>query len=48
MLISLQETAALRVHPDDDVAVALMPLAPGRNLVVAGIGVRTASPSSAP
>jgi altronate hydrolase len=43
MLISLQETAALRVHPDDDVAVALMPLAPGRNLVVAGIGVRTAA-----
>ena len=29
MLITLQETPALRLHPDDDVAVALMPLGAG-------------------
>ena len=36
MLITLQETPALRLHPDDDVAVALMPLHAGRQINVAG------------
>lgn len=40
MLISLQETPALRLHPDDDVAVALMPLPAGRPVAVAGSSVR--------
>ncbi len=43
MLISLQETPALRLHPDDDVAVALIPLPPGRNVLVAGQAVRAAA-----
>jgi altronate hydrolase len=36
MLIALQETPALRLHPDDDVAIALAPLGAGRTLTVAG------------
>ncbi len=40
MLIMLQETPALRLHPDDDVAVALMPLGAGRQIDVAGQSVR--------
>ena len=42
MLISLQETPALRLHPDDDVAIALMPLAPNRAVAVDGYRVRAA------
>jgi altronate hydrolase len=40
MLISLQETPALKLHPDDDVAVALMPLPAGRQIAVAEHSVR--------
>jgi altronate hydrolase len=40
MFISLQDTPALRLHPDDDVAVALVPLANGRQLVAGGPSVR--------
>ncbi|GAB4423001.1 MAG: altronate dehydratase family protein [Chloroflexi bacterium OHK40] len=40
MLIALTETPALRLHPDDDVAVALIPLPAGRTLTVAGERVR--------
>src|SRR3712207_6761880 len=40
MIITLQETPALRLHPDDDVAIALLPLAPGRKVEVAGQRVR--------
>ncbi|HMO59956.1 MAG TPA: altronate dehydratase family protein [Roseiflexaceae bacterium] len=36
MLISLQETPALKLHPDDDVAVALAPLGRGRHLTIGG------------
>jgi altronate hydrolase len=36
MLITLQNTPALRLHPDDDVAIALVPLAAGRQVAVAG------------
>jgi altronate hydrolase len=38
MLISLQDTQALRLHADDDVAIALMPLATGRTI---GVGDRS-------
>jgi altronate hydrolase len=44
MLISLHETPAIMLHPDDDVAVALAPLAPGRPVRVAG---RTVQPATA-
>jgi altronate hydrolase len=44
VLISLQETPALRLHADDDVAVALMPLPPGRKVTVDGLTVRAAAP----
>jgi altronate hydrolase len=40
MLISLQDTPALRLHPDDDVAVALVPLAAGRQIAAGGPSVR--------
>jgi len=40
MLIGFQETPALKLHPDDDVAVALMPLSAGRSVDVAGQQVR--------
>ncbi|MBX0329814.1 altronate dehydratase family protein [Oscillochloris sp. ZM17-4] len=43
MLISLQETPAIRLHPDDDVAVALMPLPPGRKIAAGGLSVRAAA-----
>jgi altronate hydrolase len=43
MLIALQETPALRLHPNDDVAVALMPLPSGRKLGVEGVTLRTAT-----
>jgi altronate hydrolase len=43
MLISLQDTPALRLNPDDDVAVALIPLANGRQIIVDGIEVRATS-----
>jgi altronate hydrolase len=41
MLISLQETPALRIHPADDVAVTLIPLAAEKTLKVDGMSVRT-------
>jgi altronate hydrolase len=40
MRITLQDTPALRLHPDDNVAVALMPLASGRTLDIGGAAVR--------
>jgi altronate hydrolase len=43
MLISLQETPALRLHPDDDVAIALMPLPPNRLVAIDGLRVRAAA-----
>ncbi len=44
MLISLREASAVRLHPSDDVAVALAPLPPGRAVAVDGLRV---APSSA-
>jgi altronate hydrolase len=43
MLISLQETPALRLHQDDDVAIALMPLPPNRLVAIDGYRVRASS-----
>jgi len=43
MHISLQEMPALRLHPDDDVAIALIPLPPGRPVQVDGVQVRPAA-----
>src|SRR5687768_3772334 len=40
MLITLHDTPALQLHPDDDVAIALTPLHAGRRLEVAGQSVR--------
>src|SRR5262249_51057751 len=40
MLITLQDTPALRLHPDDDVAIALVPLSARRRIEVAGHAVR--------
>jgi altronate hydrolase len=40
MLITLQNTPALRLHPDDDVAIALVPLAANRRIEIAGYSVR--------
>ncbi|HEX5690262.1 MAG TPA: altronate dehydratase family protein, partial [Roseiflexaceae bacterium] len=40
MLISLQDTQALRLHPDDDVVIALMPLAAGRSIDVGDRSVK--------
>lgn len=43
MHISLQETPAIRLHPADDVAVALLPLPAGRRVVVDGVELRAAA-----
>jgi arabinonate dehydratase len=43
MLISLQDIPALRLHPEDDVAVALMPLAAGRRINLGGQPLRLAA-----
>jgi altronate hydrolase len=43
MLISFQDTPALKLHPDDDVAVALVPLSVGRLLTIGGQSVRLAA-----
>jgi altronate hydrolase len=43
MLISFQDTPALKLHPDDDVAVALVPLNAGRLLTIGGQSVRLAA-----
>jgi len=43
MLISLQDTPALRLHPEDDVAVALVPLAAGRQISLGGQPLRLAA-----
>src|SRR5262245_5151888 len=43
MLISLQDTPALRLHSDDDVAVALVPLAAGRQISLGGQPLRLAA-----
>ncbi|HEU5103119.1 MAG TPA: altronate dehydratase family protein [Roseiflexaceae bacterium] len=40
MLITLQDTPALRLHPDDDVAIALVPLSANRRIEVAGHSLR--------
>jgi altronate hydrolase len=40
MLITLQDTPALLLHPDDNVAIALIPLTQGRQIDVAGQTVR--------
>ena len=40
MLITLQDTPALRLHPDDDVAIALVPLSANRRIDVAGQALR--------
>src|SRR5262245_24603251 len=40
MLISLQDTPALRLHADDDVAVALVPLPAGRQIAAGEPSVR--------
>ena len=36
MRITLQDTPAIKLHPDDDVAVALVPLAAGRLIQLGG------------
>ena len=38
MLITLQDTPALRLHPDDDVAIALVPLSANRRIEVGRAG----------
>ncbi|MFL5800374.1 MAG: UxaA family hydrolase [Roseiflexaceae bacterium] len=43
MLISLQDTPALRLHPEDDIAVALVPLAAGRQIRLDGQSLRLAT-----
>ena len=43
MLITLHDTPALRLHPDDDVAIALVPFAAGRAIDVAGQRIRLAA-----
>ena len=43
MRILLQETPALRLHPDDDVAIALVPLGAGREVAVAGQTLKLAA-----
>lgn len=43
MRIILQDTPALRLHPDDDVAIALVPLGEGRHIEVAGQALRLAA-----
>jgi altronate hydrolase len=40
MLITLQDTPALRLHPADDVAIALVPLSANRRIEVAGQTLR--------
>jgi altronate hydrolase len=40
LLIALQETHALRLHPADDVAIALVPLPARRDVTVDGLHVR--------
>jgi altronate hydrolase len=40
MRITLQDTPAIKLHPDDDVAVALVPLAAGRLIQLGGQAVR--------
>jgi altronate hydrolase len=41
MLISLQETPALRLNPADDVVVAVSPLSAGRQLTIDGFSIKT-------
>jgi hypothetical protein len=43
MLITLQDTPALRLHPDDDVAIALVPLSANRRIEIAGQTLRMAA-----
>ncbi len=40
MFIGIQDTLALRLHPDDDVAIALAPLAPGQPVDAGGVRIR--------
>src|SRR6476661_4789243 len=43
MLITLQDTPALRLHPADDVAIALVPLSANRRIEIAGQALRMVS-----
>lgn len=43
MHISLQETAVIHLHPDDNLVIALIPLSSGRSLTVAQRHIRTTS-----
>jgi altronate hydrolase len=47
MLITLHDTPALRLHPDDDVAIALVPFPAGRRVAVAGQTLTLAQPINA-
>jgi hypothetical protein len=47
MQIMLQETPAIKLHPDDNVAIALVPLSAGRQLTIAGTTINLASNISA-
>jgi altronate hydrolase len=47
MLITLQDTPALKLHPDDDVAIALVPLSANRKIEVAGQPLRLSADMSA-
>jgi altronate hydrolase len=42
MLITFHDTPALKLHPSDDVAIALAPLGSNRRIEIAGQGVRLA------
>ncbi|HNP74006.1 MAG TPA: altronate dehydratase family protein [Kouleothrix sp.] len=42
MLITLHDTPAIQLHPNDDVAIALVPLAAGRQIELAGYAPRLA------
>ena len=47
MQIMLQETPAIRLHPDDNIAIALVPLSAGRQLTIAGYTIQLANTISA-
>ena len=40
MRITLQDTPALKLHPDDDVGVALVPLSANRFVQIGGVTIR--------
>jgi altronate hydrolase len=47
MRIAIQDTPAVRMHPDDDVGVALMPMGAERLVQLGDIAVRLARPIGA-